>query len=810
MWETPVDYNVEFTNFQFGVPAQHREVVPTQAQSVLEKLQGDRYLSIWGGSSNADASQIVRSFIAGTEQSPYNVVLWIQADSALRVTAQYMELASYLRLRASETTGPEIVSRLLAWLYRQKSYLLVFEVSNKITKIDWLEPFIPRGFQLHENRQTGHVVFVSHQQKLHLNHLRVEYSPAAMEQAIKGLALITPPVREAVVPLFKTPSTFSVDTMLMLEGSLANLELNVATKKLDQLSENIKKLESPTSTNITREIGTWALQLAKLSEIEIELVRILSLPMSGQLPVEVLHAWAEVRHHQHELQPAINRLTQAGLCQSLKIQGSGEVIKLISGVFLSVASSLQPEQRIAGVLELLVALAKVWPTINGKAQMPLRAPQFIWADDIRVNQTGLASAPWGRQYYSWLYFTLYLSHSSESAVFTSISNKLNIVVDAAVRGQTETTSLSSLARMELLQKSLEQSKVDGRLVMELLSQAGHFLLGVHGLTKEASRVFNFRLALCQALDTKSPSSYFPTPLTGDELALAHRDMAIVLTSSKRFHDAFEHIDQALQLVTVRNGATHASLAILGAEKGDIFLAQASSGSSSNNSSQLAAARSYYEKGLGALGSGLFRAVGHHRLAIFFDFIGEMANSILNQEKALEIENGELGSYHVAIVHRLDLMGESWRKLNRLSESLRVDSKALQIAKELTDSLDPWFGKHLSIVGIATARLNNTRDRSSELPSRRALKHLDQALTIEVEAAGETHPLVAQRLHDFADLQALLGASDKALVYYRRAYLVEVTLHGFQNPTVLELREKMESLSKRIQEAKPTRQKKSEV
>lgn len=77
----------------------------------------------------------------------------------------------------------------------------------------------------------------------------------------------------------------------------------------------------------------------------------------------------------------------------------------------------------------------------------------------------------------------------------------------------------------------------------------------------------------------------------------------------------------------------------------------------------------------------------------------------------------------------------------------------------------------------------------------------------MEAAGETHPLVAQRLHDFADLQALLAASDKALSYYRRAYLIEVTLYGFQEPTVLELREKMELLSKRILEAKPTRQKK---
>jgi len=92
-----------------------------------------------------------------------------------------------------------------------------------------------------------------------------------------------------------------------------------------------------------------------------------------------------------------------------------------------------------------------------------------------------------------------------------------------------------------------------------------------------------------------------------------------------------------------------------------------------------------------------------------------------------------------------------------------------------------------------------------------VKFFFKALTIELEAAGEIHPLVGQRLHDFADLQATLGANDKALLHYRRAYLVQVTLYGFQDPTVTELRNKMEILSKRIIEGQNSaRQKKSEI
>lgn len=92
-----------------------------------------------------------------------------------------------------------------------------------------------------------------------------------------------------------------------------------------------------------------------------------------------------------------------------------------------------------------------------------------------------------------------------------------------------------------------------------------------------------------------------------------------------------------------------------------------------------------------------------------------------------------------------------------------------------------------------------------------MKFFFKALTIELEAAGEIHPLVGQRLHDFADLQATLGANDKALLHYRRAYLVQVTLYGFQDPTVTELRNKMEILSKRIIEGQNSaRQKKSEI
>jgi tetratricopeptide (TPR) repeat protein len=767
---------------------------------VAEKLQAERQLSIWGGNSNSDAASLVQHYL-DTRKDFYNVVLWIQADSVVRVTAQYMELAAYLRLRASNATGPESVSRLLTWLYRQKSYLLVFETSNKATKIDVLEPFIPHGWHLMENKQTGHVIFLSHQQKLYPNHLRIDYASLPETQSAMAKVVLEshPTIRDLVVSFFKLPSVASIDVMLMLQGGVSSLSSDVAARKLNELSDDLHKLQKPSTTNITREIGKWTLQFAQLSEFDSNLIQLLSLPTDGQLSLKVIRVWAALQNRLN-VDPSIKSLVGAGICQSLAVDGRDEVVKLFRGVMLSVAEQSLPEKRVALGLELLVALASFWPTIGGNAPMPFRAPQFVWADEIEVNKTSVKdSVQWARQYYSSLFFTLYLSHTHEAKIFPSMSSMLNLVVDIAVRGQTEIVSLTTpTAKTELLQKALALSKIDGRFAVQILAQAGHCLLGVHGLTKDASRVFGFRLALSQTLEDKLTPLL--TPLTGDELAVAYRDMAIVLSSTKRFHDAFEHLEQALQLVTKRHSADHVVVALLNAEKGDIFLAQASTGSA-NNSSQLAAARSFYEKSMSMLGPGLFRAVGYHRLAVLFEFVGESPNSILNHEKALEIENTELGSYHVGVVHRLDIMGESWRKLSRSHEALRVDSKALQIAKEISDSLDPWFGKHLAVVGLATAQLNSTKDRSSELPSRRALKNLEQALNIETEAAGENHPLVSQRLRDFADLHATLGSHDKALVYYRRAYNVEVTLKGFQDPLVFSLRQSMELTSKRIQEAK---------
>lgn len=110
--------------------------------------------------------------------------------------------------------------------------------------------------------------------------------------------------------------------------------------------------------------------------------------------------------------------------------------------------------------------------------------------------------------------------------------------------------------------------------------------------------------------------------------------------------------------------------------------------------------------------------------LYTDWISWGSSEVERRER----EGGRRSFFiHAVPKNSNQLARESWRKLNRLNEALRVDSKALQITKELTDSLDPWYGKHLSIVGAATAQLNNTKDRSSELPSRRALKHLDQVI-----------------------------------------------------------------------------------
>lgn len=57
----------------------------------------------------------------------YSVVLWIHAPTVTDVSAQYMELAYRLGLRSASETGPEITSRVLTWLYKQSSYLIVFD-----------------------------------------------------------------------------------------------------------------------------------------------------------------------------------------------------------------------------------------------------------------------------------------------------------------------------------------------------------------------------------------------------------------------------------------------------------------------------------------------------------------------------------------------------------------------------------------------------------------------------------------------------------------------------------------------------------
>lgn len=66
----------------------------------------------------------------------------------------------------------------------------------------------------------------------------------------------------------------------------------------------------------------------------------------------------------------------------------------------------------------------------------------------------------------------------------------------------------------VLLKAMEISTADVRFVMEMLAQAGHYLLGAHEDAAAAIKVFKTRLALAKIVDSFSAATH-------DELPLVH-------------------------------------------------------------------------------------------------------------------------------------------------------------------------------------------------------------------------------------------------------------------------------------------------
>lgn len=119
--------------------------------AISSYIDSTRYSAHLGRPSRSTSSNPRLSIVTSLEgSSEYNVIVWIDASSIHMIRAQFIELASYMRLRIIKPETDAAIANVFAWLYRQERWLIIFD--NCQVERSELQPYIPR--------QGGHTLVV--------------------------------------------------------------------------------------------------------------------------------------------------------------------------------------------------------------------------------------------------------------------------------------------------------------------------------------------------------------------------------------------------------------------------------------------------------------------------------------------------------------------------------------------------------------------------------------------------------------------------------------------------------------------------
>jgi tetratricopeptide (TPR) repeat protein len=809
LWTPPINHNELFDNWQFNYPPPGQTLFPYHLPPVaaLPGLLGAQLdtsrLSALHGPTSAVAAKAYVDWALDAQRDGgkgwhYSVVLWIHAPTVTDVTTQYMELAYRLGLRSASETGPEITTRVLTWLYKQPSYLIVFDRCDlKWNTTAPLDPFIPR----HHNedrtdgasfkKQMGHVLFVGG-----LDLLKGErgglYIPTLFPLEQEAMDYVA-------ASCDKNCGELVTDAMHGRVWGLGDLLL---------LKGGIQATGTPDALPLLRDtsVGQWALgRLPEGAEGTLcrTLLKLLTMVGKAPIPSALLQAYASLSGTPPAaLTSALRTLEKSWLVATATRESNfGEQVETVlcaPAVQKAMRATLDPEETIATALDVIaaVALTGEWPGAESIREVPLRSPQYMWSDDTADDtQDGLSlhQRHWGRQYYTFGHFGTY--HVQEEAGNAIRDNRRHALLRATLYLATITAAARSISAAlqqtgidakAVLGLAMARNTGDVRFVLEMLGQAGHYLLGVHEDASAAAKVFKTRLALAKIIDGFSA-------VTHDELTLAERDMGVALLAQGRIGNAQKTLTRALELGQTRTGA-HMSVAIITSELGDAYL----------QAKDLNKAREFYEQAI-VIGSSIDKqslcmAPLYHKLARLFEQKDMYTEQLKTDDAAFTLEREVLGNDHYTVSYRLDHISRGLEKINRISDALSFRTTSLQVTKDAFDNLHPLLVSKLT--GLAQTLMQVSRGRKGK----QALRHFEQALEMEVEAAGEVHPRVFERLSDLGHHHHGMGAYDKALSYFHKRFKYEAVLKGRKDPGVMELEKKVLELYYYVKKVKEEKEK----
>lgn len=853
LWNQPVNHAADFYNWHWGVPVYHHST--TKLHTVVESLahiqEEERVrvralydqlseshtgrLNVYGAQGVGKSQTVLRYIdcVASNKVSqecpikPYDTVLWLEASSITSMELQYRLLADHLHLLMATETTEDAVDRVLSWLYRQKRALLVIDgVPTSTKNVDDYDRFIPNN---HEDLDT-------HQRRV----LHVLYT-SRKEIFPKNFKIKKPASEVEQLPVNRQWPPAALYLVAGVHEAKGAGEPKVLETRLESLSQSMALAAGKEKYKTT---VRWSLE--GLQGPGLSLMQVLGVAWPAPVPVSLATSWLETKGSPKEVQPVISQLLTSGLARQFhRLEGSetnplgrkaaraarngGLVHSTLTPSLMTaqamkteVLANLSPSDSVRLGLNLLELLADSAPWKN-----PNSHP--YWPSPYGNTEKGQPAKPLTVELGTILYHTRYYKHdvtprrhgkftanklpASETLVIVFeamkfIEKSLKRAVSAEGEGgegegegegggTTAATATQATDHAQLISDVVTTNNIKLARVLDVLSQAAWYYAGVLKDLDSALQLADLRLSISTAI-TSIPPQYHMSALRDIGLFSLLKSKKYKARDQQKLHlfKETERMYQQAQDKLSASGVARKDIqqAILTAEQGDLFLERARTRQHDQGEMEAKARKAYESaiKGTKIIGRSAIHAMQHARMGTFLSFKQEHQNAIFAFEKAKTVYAQALGgeySMEAMNVHRE--MVPDWLNMKRSREGLKVQEKALNIAKQRLNAHDPLLADIMVTVAQLTLKVANTRSR------RNGVRMLQDVVEMQLEAGGEAHQKVADALTFVANAHGEMGQLDKSLENLFRVYKIYNNMLGPKDSQTLMLKQRCVDLYNRI-------------
>jgi tetratricopeptide (TPR) repeat protein len=133
---------------------------------------------------------------------------------------------------------------------------------------------------------------------------------------------------------------------------------------------------------------------------------------------------------------------------------------------------------------------------------------------------------------------------------------------------------------------------------------------------------------------------------------------------------------------------------------------------------------------------------------------------------------------------LNNQGYTWNTLGEARRAIEYYEQALAIDRQVYGDTHPDVALRYNNLGVAWADLGEAR---------RAIEYFEQALAIDRQVFGDTHPNVAIRYSNLGTAWTQLGEAHQARTYLEKALEIYTAMYGSDHPSARTIKQNLEAL-----------------